>query len=101
MAVFTRISNVEAITFAELVQYGRDNGANIVNGMPWSFHYKGQPVSHENDSCYLVGTIPLYFTPEDFLVTAENGGMSVRKSDEFLRRYTRLPEILWDKMTGG
>jgi len=25
---------IEAITFAELVEYGRNNGANIVNDMP-------------------------------------------------------------------
>ena len=28
---------VEAITFDELVQHGREVGGNIVNGMPWSF----------------------------------------------------------------
>jgi len=45
---------VTAITFDDLVQHGRDHGANIVNGMPWSFAYKGRPISHENDDCYLI-----------------------------------------------
>ena len=47
---------VEAITFDELVAYGRANGGNIVNGMPWSFTYQGQPITHENDNCYLIPT---------------------------------------------
>lgn len=47
---------IEAITFDELVEYGKANGANIVNGMPWSFDYKGQPITHENYDCYLIPT---------------------------------------------
>ena len=42
------------ITFDEFVEYGRQNGANIVNGMPWSFEYKGYRVSHENDEAYII-----------------------------------------------
>lgn len=44
------------ITFDDLVEFGRQNGANIVNGMPWSFNYRGLPVTHENDDCYLITT---------------------------------------------
>ena len=43
-------------TFDQFVQYGRDNGGNIVGGMPWSFQFHGRPVSHENDNCYLITT---------------------------------------------
>lgn len=70
---------VEAITFDELVQFGRDHGANIVNGMPWSFTYMGYPVSHENDARYLIGSsIPsLDFTPNDMLLTMPNGALKV------------------------
>lgn len=50
-------------TFDELVRHGlaeclaehRDD--SIVNGMPWSFTYKGMPVSHENDDCYIVAGV--------------------------------------------
>lgn len=52
--VTTKRISVKAITFDGLVEHGRANGANIVNGMPWSFDYLGMPVSHENDDCYLV-----------------------------------------------
>lgn len=41
-------------TFDEFVQYGRDHGANIVNGMPWSFKFHGHAVSHETDDHYLI-----------------------------------------------
>lgn len=67
---------VEAITFGELVDYGKKNDGNIVNGMPWSFNYNGHPVTHENDECYLIpsntgGTER--FTPVDMLITGING----------------------------
>ncbi len=66
------------ITFDDFVQYGRDNGGNIVNGMPWSFTYKGRAVSHENDKCYLITLIDgagttLRFTPDDTLCTSPTG----------------------------
>ncbi len=67
---------IEAITFDELVQYGRDNEANIVQGMPWSFQYKGYGITHENDQCYLFhgGSQGSYrFTPVDMLVTGMSG----------------------------
>lgn len=63
--------SIEAITFKELIDYGRENGANIVNGMPWSFEYKGRPVSHETDSCYLIGMTKL--RPGHILVISQCG----------------------------
>jgi hypothetical protein len=47
--------DIEAITFDELVEHGRKTTNHSVNGMPWSFYYKGTPVTHENDNCYIVG----------------------------------------------
>ena len=41
-------------TFDEFVEYGRLNGGNIVNGMPWSFEFNGYSVSHENDDMYII-----------------------------------------------
>ena len=57
-------------TFDEFVQYGRDNGGNIVGGMPWSFTFHGHPVTHENDQCYLLGVNDgqVRFTPDFTLV---------------------------------
>jgi hypothetical protein len=45
----------KVITFEQLVQFGIDSGAPLTNGVAWSFVYKGLPVSHENDDCYLIG----------------------------------------------
>lgn len=62
---------IEAITFEEFVEYGKQNGGNIVNGMPWSFKYNGHYVTHENDECYLIPTLTgtHRFTPQDMLIT--------------------------------
>lgn len=47
-------SQFVAATFDEFVEYGKANGGNIVNGMPWHFIFEGQAVTHENDNCYLI-----------------------------------------------
>jgi hypothetical protein len=69
-----------SISFDEFVQYGRDNGTNIVNGMPWSFSYKGNPVTHENDQRYIVGIYPhqVNFTPDHVLVIGADGKPSLQ-----------------------
>ena len=70
-----RGTEIKAMTFDELVEYGKANGANIVNGMPWSFKYGDHPITHENDECYLIPTPHLHgnypyskFTPNDILI---------------------------------
>lgn len=80
---------IEAITFAELVEYGRNNGANIVNGMPWSFEYNGHPITHENDSCYLIPTLEGIhnMTPADMLITGVKGEIYPCKIDIFSATY--------------
>jgi len=80
---------IEAITFDELVDYGRKNGANIVDGMPWSFEYKGHHITHENDRCYLIPTLEGIhnFTPEDMLITGSKGEIYPCKKDIFEMTY--------------
>jgi hypothetical protein len=80
---------VEAVTFEELVEYGKKNGANIVNGMPWSFKYNDHPVTHENDECYLIPTLEgtMKFTPQDMLITGVNGEIYPCKLDIFAKTY--------------
>lgn len=84
-----RMKPVNAITFEELVDYGRNNGGNIVNGMPWSFHYQGYGVTHENDECYLIPTArgTLRFTPEDMLITSDDVEIYTCKIDIFEKTY--------------
>lgn len=80
---------IEAITFDELVQFGLANGANVVNGMPWSFQYKGQPITHENDNCYLVPTLEgtMKFERGDMLITGVKGEIYPCKPDIFAATY--------------
>lgn len=80
---------IEAITFAEFVQHGREHGANIVNGMPWSWKYNGWPVSHETDTCYLIPTLEgtHNFTPADVLITGVKGEIYPCKKDIFALTY--------------
>lgn len=42
------------ITFDEVIKHGLENGANVVNGMPWSWKINGKTITHENDNCYIV-----------------------------------------------
>jgi len=80
---------IEAITFEEFVEYGKNNGANIVNGMPWSFDYNGHNVTHENDERYLIPTLEGVhnFTPQDMLITGVNGEIYPCKIDIFAKTY--------------
>jgi hypothetical protein len=90
MAKFTKKPvTIEAITFEELIEYGKNNGANIVNGMPWSFNYAGQPITHENDECYLIPTLEgtMKFTPGDMLITGVKGEIYPCKMDIFNATY--------------
>jgi hypothetical protein len=83
---------IEAITFDDLVQYGKSHGGNIVNGMPWSFDYAGYPITHENDGCYLIPTLEgtMKFTREDMLITGVNGEIYPCKLDIFQKSYEAI-----------
>jgi len=85
---------IEAITFDEFLEYGRNNGANIVCDMPWSFNYNGHPVTHENDECYLIPTLEgmMRFTPQDMLIIGVSGEIYPCKIDIFEKTYDLLVE---------
>lgn len=80
---------IEAITFDELVKHGIESGAPLTNGMPWSFDYKGQPITHENDECYLIPTLEgtMNMTPDDMLITGIKGEVYPCKVDIFNESY--------------
>lgn len=84
---------VEAVTFSELVAYGKANGANIVNGMPWSFSYNGHPITHENDGCYIISPTkgPHNFTPGDMLITEPTGAFYSMPSAAFQAAFDPAP----------
>jgi hypothetical protein len=80
---------VEAITFDEFVEYGKNHTQNIINGMPWSFKYNGHEVTHEDDQCYIVPTLEgnYKFTPDDMLITGVKGEIYPCKLDIFEKTY--------------
>lgn len=80
---------IEAITFDELVAHGIANGANVTNGMPWSFIYKGHPITHENDDCYLIPTWEGSFKMQrtDMLITGIVGEIYPCKREVFEQTY--------------
>ena len=72
--------DIDVFSFSEFIEYGKNKGANIVNGMPWHFKIYGYPVTHENDELYLIITPKetLRFTPKHFLLfDLSNGDVSV------------------------
>lgn len=77
---------IEAITFAELVEIGKASGANLVDGMPWSFEYLGHPVTHETDDLYIVnkpdGEV-LRFGRDDMLVGGSEDELDIASREVF------------------
>lgn len=47
----------KVISFDDLIKHGLNNGANIVNGMPWSWKINGKSITYERDDVYLIETI--------------------------------------------
>jgi hypothetical protein len=69
----------EAINFESFVEYGNANGGSNVNGVPWSFQYKGRAVTHENNDVYLIEG-GIRFRRGDLLVTAPDGTLFTAKA---------------------
>lgn len=84
---------IEAITFEELVAYGKGQTTHLINGMPWSFDYKGHPITHENDECYLIPTLEgtMKFNKGDMLITGVKGEIYPCKPDIFEQTYEAHP----------
>lgn len=84
---------VEAITFDEFVALGiawyEERGRPLPDRMPWSFKYRGHPVTHETDTLYLIPTLEgtMSFTPDDMLITGVKGEIYPCKKDIFAATY--------------
>lgn len=94
---------IEAITFDELVEYGKANGGNIVNGMPWSFEYKGHPLTHEDDNTYLIPTLEgtMKLRRGDFLITGVKGEIYPCRGDIFQETYEPVVCTVTGFLTGS
>ena len=87
---------IEAITFDELVKHGRANcGPHLHNGMPWSFNYQGQPITHHTDTCYVIPTLEgtMHFNRGDMLITGIKGEIYPCKPDIFEATYEKVEDI--------
>ena len=93
MAIFRKKPvEVEAITFAELVQHGLNQDmVNIHDGMPWSFSYKGHAITHENDECYLINVAggDISFGPNDMLISEIDGKIYTLEKFVFADKYRK------------
>ncbi len=80
---------IDAITFDELTEHGKRVGGEIVNGLPWSFEYRGHPIMNENSNCYLVQTSEgaIDMTQDDMLVVGSKGEIYPCKKDIFDATY--------------
>lgn len=85
---------IEAITFDELVEHGMQNAKSINNGVPWAFDYRGQPITHENDDCYLIPTLEgtMRFVRGDMLITGVKGEIYPCRMDVFEATYEAVIE---------
>jgi hypothetical protein len=83
---------IEAITFDELVQIGKDQKVPLYGGMPWSFTYQNQPITHGNNDCYLIPTSEgtMKFGREDMLITGVKGEIYPCKIDIFQATYEKV-----------
>lgn len=64
----------EMITFYEFIQYAKENSPEP----HWSFMFNGKPVTHENDSQYLIPSNEgqtLKFNKDEVLIIRPDGTM--------------------------
>lgn len=76
---------LEAVSFDELMEYGRNHTTNVYNNMPWSFDFMGHAVTHETDDCYFIATKDeedIVFTRNKMLIL-ENNHIDVIDVDQF------------------
>lgn len=81
---------VEFISFTDFVKYAKENSQEP----HWSFTYKGHPISHENDECYIVPTDhgSVHFTSDSVLITQISGEIYPCKLDLFNELYNVIAE---------
>lgn len=88
---------IEAMTWDELVQYGIENGGNVVNGLPWSFKIGDRPVTHDCQGGYdryLISTLEgdMEMTQNDILIIGVKGEAYPCKLDIFRATYEPVAE---------
>ena len=86
--------DVQYISFEDFVKYGAEKAPSDAvhhGGFAWSFEFEGNPVTHENDSCYLVPTkhgIVTFVNDGSMLMIQPDGEIYPCDKDTFERTYT-------------
>lgn len=89
---------VEAFTFDELVEWGKTcctcDDIPLVAGMPWSFNFRGHPITNETDDCYLIPTLggTNKMNRLDMLIVDEHNTLSVWTWDDFRENFEIVAE---------
>lgn len=84
---------VEAFTFEDVLAEGRKNSTYSVNGVPWSFAFKGYPVTHERDDCYLIRMgKKTSVLDENQILVLSLGDAFVCSREDFAEAYERIME---------
>lgn len=80
---------IEALTFEEMIEYGKQHAESLNNGVPWSFKLNGYAITHENDGCYLIQTLEGVhnMTANDMLIIGVKGEIYPCKIDIFMATY--------------
>ena len=84
---------IHALNFDGLVAYALARpDTNVVDGIPWSFTYRGQQITHENDDCYLIPTLEgiMKFNRGDMLIIGVAGEIYPCKREIFEATYEKV-----------
>ena len=79
-----------------IVEYGKEycrkRNYKLVDGMPWSFEYEGNPITHETDECFLIPTLEgtMRMTPNHMLITGVKGEIYPCEIDIFTQTYEKV-----------
>jgi len=83
---------IEALTWDEFIEYGKQNAESLVEGVPWAFSINGYNITHCNDEQYLIQTLEgeHNMTPNDMLIIGVKGEIYPCKLDIFEATYDRV-----------
>lgn len=85
---------IEAMTFDEMVTYGKEHAESLHDGIPWSFEINGHPITHEDNERYLINTLEgtHNMTPKDMLIIGIEGEIYPCKLNIFEATYEKVKE---------
>lgn len=85
-------TTVEAFSFEEFIQLGRELSGVPVDKMPWSWRMHCCAVTHETDSLYLItdaSGLQKTMAPHNVLVLKELGCVEIKDKEHFYNNYKR------------